>query len=482
MTDPKSLEKLRPCGRLETHSTVRHDLGLYNNVACAAYYSPPNPVQPAPLEPLIHSALGKVIFSHPILSAIPLNENTSSPYFARLPTIDLRKCVFFVKRKTGFHKGGDDAELDSIIAEQHNQNFKSELGSLPFWRLVVLTNSPPATKNQFAATWIFHHALADGASGLAFHRAFLAALQSLSSTPPPGMSESGAAESAIINTPTTPLLPPLESLHPLPLSIPFLLKAQWTDWFPSRPTTLWTAKPITSDPASRETKFRSNTLSQQATTRLVQVSRENKTSVTATLECLVAAAIFSHLPGAEEGGGVDRVTACGATSLRRFLLKEMVSDESLGCWVSRYGFEHRRTRKGDPFSWAEARKVRQTINKELDKKGKDSTVGLLRWVPDLHKFFLGKMGKERGDSFELSNVGVFKASRMVEGEGCWRVGKVVFSQSGNVVGAGFEVSVVTGGDGCLVLGIAWLEGVVEGSWIEMVIGSLRAGIEELTKA
>jgi hypothetical protein len=95
-----------------------------------------------------------------MLTAIPLNEDKSHPdvYFARLPSINLKACVEFVERKKSFGDDERDVELDKVLQEQQNCNFKDGLGTKPFWRLVILF--APGDRINFTATWIFHHALA----------------------------------------------------------------------------------------------------------------------------------------------------------------------------------------------------------------------------------------------------------------------------------------------------------------------------------
>ncbi|ORY00540.1 hypothetical protein BCR34DRAFT_575656 [Clohesyomyces aquaticus] len=214
----------------------------------------------------------------------------------------------------------------------------------------------------------------------------------------------------------------------------------------------------------------------ETTNRLIQLSRENKTSLTATLETLLAGVVFSHLPEST----VDRVVSNGAISLRRFLPYDVVDDDKIGAWVTGYEFEHRRP-KADPteFSWSEARQVRQRIADELAKKRSDATSALLRWVSDIPKWFLEKEGTERGGTFEVSNLGVYKPGPAQSRDGGWNIGKMVFSQCGSVAGSGFSVSVVTGGDGCMTLAFSWLEGIVGGVWVENVIDSTRQRIDDL---
>jgi hypothetical protein len=137
--------------------------------------------RPQSLKGSIYAALKQVITKYQILSAIVLNEDKShlDVYFARLPSIDLRRCVEFSRRKSPEPRDGElDAELEQLLTEQHDRNFKDNVGS-PFWRFAVLTSS--SNDSTFTAAWIFHHALADGSSALLFHETFI--LPSMPSMP-----------------------------------------------------------------------------------------------------------------------------------------------------------------------------------------------------------------------------------------------------------------------------------------------------------
>jgi hypothetical protein len=189
------LEKLRPCGEqllvshltnhnadfllggLEKFSVARHNINFYNSVDVTAAYSSLSTTQP--VRSLVFAALRVLINEHSILSAIPLNEHKRTPYFARLSSIDLRACTLFVERKKAFfptEAGEVDEEIDALLESQHKLHWKDDVGTNPFWRIVVLGS--PGIDNQFMVSWVFHHALSDGTSGLVFHRGLLAALNS----------------------------------------------------------------------------------------------------------------------------------------------------------------------------------------------------------------------------------------------------------------------------------------------------------------
>ncbi|KAF2728216.1 hypothetical protein EJ04DRAFT_581496 [Polyplosphaeria fusca] len=468
MVETSALEGLRPCGHIEKYSTSRHHLKIYNNVACAASYS--RPASSTSLQAIIFEALRAVIKTHPILSAIPLDEDKPETYFARLPSINLDTCVTFVERKASIPSHNEsDQELDALIQAQHNLAFKDSIGTKPFWRLVVL--HPTSSTTNFTLIWVFHHALADGTAGLIFHRTFVSALRSL----PPALPEES---NPLVTPPSTPLIPPLEDLHPLPLSFWFILKTLWGSWFPSRPASLWTGSSIPSPPA-QSSNLRTLILSASTTEKLLALSRANKTSLTATLETLVASAVFTLLDQKHTTLRVD-----GPISLRRFLtLKDQGQgiEDALGTFTGQYFHTHTRASEaGDAISWPEARAVRSSITTELAKNGKDSTVGLLRWVSDLQKFFEEKVGQPRGGTFELSNVGVFEArggGNKGENEESWRIGRVVFSQSMGTTGPAFSCSVVTGADGCCVLAFNWLEEGPGELDVEKVMQEVRKRID-----
>jgi hypothetical protein len=74
--------------------TVRSNFSIYNNVAVTAWYKRNCP---GSLKPAVFSALASIIQQHAIFSAIPVDTNISSHFFARLQLIDLNQAVTFTK-------------------------------------------------------------------------------------------------------------------------------------------------------------------------------------------------------------------------------------------------------------------------------------------------------------------------------------------------------------------------------------------------
>ncbi|KAF2030732.1 hypothetical protein EK21DRAFT_100219 [Setomelanomma holmii] len=448
MSEVEGLQKLRPCGRLETFSTVRHHHGYYNNVALTAAYTISSGNSDC-LEAQIYAALQAVIYKHPNLSIIIANEDKSYPdvYFARLPSIDLRNCVEFQQRKEPYRQEAVvDTELDHMLADQHN---------------------PPSDPANFTGTWVFHHALSDGTSALLFHDTFLEALNLL---------ESSLSVNPIVKSPSTPLPPPFEDQYPMTLSWSYFLNALAQAFFPSiyarRPAKFWAGNPIpTSMPTPPKFSFRTFALSVDTTKQLAMLSKKEGVSVTATFQCLLAASIFAKLPADQ----YDTV-------------KIDVPDDQMTIAIATYDFLHTRKAPDVPqetnkssvlqyFSWPDARAVRSTIEAELAKEGRDNSVALLKYVSEMHKFMAGNFGKPRMPSVELSNLGVYRA----KSTGKWKIERMTFTQCSNMLSAAFCVNVITGGDGCAVVNFSWCDGAVEEELVREVCEGLKGAIEELVE-
>lgn len=439
----------------------------------AATYTLPSTYS-LPLRDYIYKACETLVGQHPVLSAITLNEDKKDTYFARLPEIKLDQCVSFKERRQGFpgslsdDSGSDpegDAELDELLEVQHNLPFAAPL---PFWRLCILTD--PGNAYRFTAAYVYHHALGDGGSGSAFHRTFLRALHDACSV-------SSADVQAVVSSPKTPLLPNVEQIHPMPLSMFYILsvlfKARF--WKSSRDPSLWTGSKIT---APLENKVRHVVVSKRDTTALKDLCRKNSTTITAALQALVASALFATLPK-----NYSALQCDGAISNRRWLSDDQITDDSLGVWVQDFAEHYRREGfakqdddgddgNGVSFSWDEARRSKRHLDRILASRGKNSKMYLLKYVNDYaNELFLPKVGKDRDGSFEVSNIGVFRSS--IESEDGPRVGRMVFSQSANVCGAALAMSVVTGADGCLTLGFTWQSGVVDDDLVSAVIAAVK---------
>ncbi|EEA19469.1 conserved hypothetical protein [Talaromyces marneffei ATCC 18224] len=484
MKDKDSFKKLRftgkSCCRQIWYLIAKHSLGFYNNVAVSVFYTNRSPLDVQHLQSFIYRALKEVIADHPALGVNIKDDDKSRPYYVQLPTIDLSKTVTFIPSVAIPNPLDPEGvkNLDLLLEEQHNRNFKDQASQDPLWRLLIVHE--PVESSRFVACFVYHHGICDGTSGLVFHQHLHRKLNQIP------ISDTDQEADAIVATSSKAFLPALEDLHPLPLSTRFLLKAILKEHLVSEKSKrhIWTAAPITSDPSKRRCRYRSVRFSQETTSQLLAACRAQSTSLTAAVQTIFASSLFVHLPSSQ----FSSLYCDGAMSFTRWLPVDLVDKDSIGTWVSQYNFEHRfvsmdSSSQSDAiklFSWEEARKVKATIQKEIDNEGKNSAVSLLKFAGNMHKFSKQKIGKPRAASFEISNIGIFGHKHQEDGEeSSWTVGRVVFSQSVDVVGAAIEVSLVTGNDGSLNIGFSWLDGIVEGSIIEQAMGTFERTVEEL---
>lgn len=405
------------------------------------------------LQSTIFSALAIVVQQHPVLSTVFINESPSKIFYGRLPEIDLSKIVTFVQRQKPYTGAGADLELDGLLEKQHDTGFEEMNGTAPFWRLMILTDSTASPKPSFAATFICHHSVGDGVFVVAFHKSFLAALQTIN----------GSLSSTIVQSPKTPMLPTVEDVLKMPVSAKHFLKKVSSELFLPTSKNLWIAEPIKVLTTSH---FQSVVISPDITSSFVARCKENDTTVTATIQTVIAAALFQLLPAK-----FSTLQCNLSVSLRRWL-PDPINEKSIGCWASTVEEHYSR----QAFSWNEARRTRQTTLKYLSSSAKNDVVGMLRFLPNLHAFAKAQIGKNRSSSFEVSNVGVFKAD--MEGNN-WQLGRMVFSQSAFANESAFTVSVVTGADGSCVFGFTWPEGIVESDLMEKLIVMVSNDVEEL---
>ncbi|CAG8908817.1 unnamed protein product [Penicillium egyptiacum] len=438
---------LRLLGHAEKYSTTRSYLGIYLNVGLTACYKRPSGVS---VKPALFHALSMLIAKHPILSAIPFAIDTPNPYFVRLPKITLSEVVEFMEDDTNSPSSDWGEILHKVLEEQHNCPFGVQPNkTLPFWRLCVLERSN--CPESFGLVFIFHHSLMDTKSALSFHAELERHMAQYS----------GLETSDAVYSPSIALIPPLEGLYTIPVSQEFL-RSQKKYSEPSPDS--WTATPQFTPVKSR---FSSLWLSEADTNVLIALSKKEQTSVTATLQVLIATCIFSVLPST-----YHTLQADCAVSLRKFL-PEPITESTLGCYVGSTSTTYQRR---PSFDWGEARRTKVAIEHAMARKGGDMPVRYLEFIQNQHRWMLQKLGRKRMSAFELSNVGSSFTSR---GSSNFELESMLFSQSSSACSAAIKVSAVTGPDGRLVLGFSWQEGAVEADMVEGVKRALKDEIKRL---
>lgn len=447
-----------------------HSLGYYYNVSMTARYTSP-PGQRLTRQ-VLFSALEAVIGVQAPLGLTILDEDTAQPRFARLRSIDLDQAVSFI-RLAGQSEEAQQEEFDQIFAKQHSMSFR-RLGQLPVWRVLVIEPEKyDATARGVDVSFVYHHAIGDGGSGQAFHMALLKALDDL---PPAAAATAGEMQTPyVITPPPLPLLGPLETLVPLPLSFTYLLRTLWTRaWFPrTPPPTFWCGAPIHIARSGLKTTFRTLSFPAHTVAPVLAACRAEKTTVTALLQVLIARCFFGALPAES----TSALSSSIAVNLRRFM-PAPVTDETMGVFVCSVSSKHSRAAFGRTSVWELARGCRKELESRVRAGTRNADVGVLRHLSDFEAHFRGRLGKRHEFSFEISNLGVFKGRGA--GAGRWNIPtRVVFSQSANVASCPVDFSVISVKGGDLVIALSFQEGGAEPELMRRVLDGLKSEVERI---
>lgn len=440
---------------------MSHELGFFQNVGMSAHYS--TKCSGSDLRALIYNALALVLREHTILSAIPVDEHSADVHFSRLEYVEFLRCVFFKTRSQPSTRGEDDNELDAILTKEHNTDFKTEYGTLPFWRLIILQDGE--TERSFTASFIYYHGIGDGIAGLIFHKSFLDALNAVTT----GSTTMDQGITKIKISPDGELLPPLEELHPLPLNLS-------TTSHRADGLTEWTGNPIE---LPSTTHFRSLYFSTASSTKFSQKCKANGVSVTSGLQAALAGAMFEELPSS-----IDALTGIIPINLRPWLnMPKDVAKRAIGSFIDAIKVQLRRSDYACDDDLAAqglsaARHTSTQIEKYLTGSPSPSgepytSVASFKAIPDVSLAFKSMVGTNRDAAFEISNLGKFGAFTEPDDGSQWCLGRITFSRSAVAFGAALTTSVVTGGDGALTVGFSWQNGVVDDDFVDQVADNFK---------
>ncbi|KAK7192406.1 hypothetical protein PSPO01_01978 [Paraphaeosphaeria sporulosa] len=476
--DSTQLTKWRATGKLEEMAAVAHELDLYTTAGFSVHYTPAQGLSLPFTEPLIYRALAQTLRAQPTLFAVPIVKEGEETYFARLPSIDLRTVTTFATRAKnvpGPDDGGRDPELDALLQEQVNLNFKSEAGVLPVWRFIALFDGPE--KQGFTANLMAHHAIADGASFQILHREFHKALHVLSS--PSSAQAEREIEYVVSSKDTDAIGPPIEAIHSLQLPEPAPqpdadAQPKYNDWLGNPPS------------LPNSTGYTTLTLTPAAVASWTQECRRNKVAPPAGLNALLTRSIYAALPAGTESMDVNipvdvrgslppaAVDGVMGNFFDAFRIRVFRSDFPSG--GSDDGTE------GLGAIWPAAKKVAKETRAYFSRTTADGEAILniagLKNVPDLHALLKSLIGGARSESLELAYIGPH--APYTSGETLrWNAGKATVSRCAFALGACLQMTVVLHADG-MTIGFAWPRAAIEAGLVEEVVASVRGYFHSIT--
>lgn len=406
-----------------------------------------------------------------------------------MPTINLNNHIQVVQ---------DDALGDKEVASDETtkieQHFLSILrlpwsSSFPSWRVVILPLSALeiSGRSRCLITFVFSHALGDGISGLAFHHTLLEAF---------GKSiDSG--NSMLYTTPDRELSPAFDTPERLSISWSYLLRpllgALLPTWLGNilrlkasvaiNDAGTWTGPPIFVNPNEpAATRIKLLEIGNTDVTKALSVARKHGAKLTAVMHQLIIRALDKAVPDPNVTDWLSHT----AVNMRPAV---GTSDNEMGLFVS-FCFQTHPRVNGSSFlseeDWAAARLMTEKLA-ESATVTHDQPIGLLRYVPSIRKWTVGKIGQQRDGSYDVSNLGAFSGvlgGSKSAGQRC-ELRKMVFSHSTSPIAAPLVFSVVSVKGGSLVFSVGWQPGALglpetsEDEFVEGICTSLREGFKTL---
>lgn len=478
-------------GPNELRTIIREDLGFYNSVVVGGVYEFDNLEDDFTKVQFFNGPLKYCIDKHAFLAVTIEDMHTERAFYNRATTIDINNHIQIAQKDDIIDK---ELALDELMKiEQH---FMSILkipwtSAAPPWKIIVVPLSKPGSPgiSRCLITFVFSHTLGDGIGGLAFHHTLLDAFRK---------SKDGG-KSMLHTTPEGELAPAFDTPERLPISWSYLiaplLGALLPTWLgkilnlkasvANNDAGTWTGAPMFVDPSdSTASRVKLLEIPPEDVMRALAVARKNGAKLTAVMHQLIIRALDRAVPDPNVTNWLSHT----AVNMRRAV---GVSDREMGLFVTGCFQSYSRINEYSCISeedWTAARSLTQKLA-ESATVTKDQPIGLLRYVPSIRNWMKGKMGQDREESYDISNLGAFSDSDSrkfsLNGTRRCELSKMLFSHSACPTGAPLIISTVSVKGGSLIVSLGWKPGALgisktsEDGFVDGVRESLREGFRTL---
>ncbi|KLO16917.1 hypothetical protein SCHPADRAFT_937467 [Schizopora paradoxa] len=466
----------RQPGLLERYYIARSYLGFDSCVVVGAKYV--GSAGESLSKRILYPALSKVVQKHAALSASIKGAKSKEVSIGRLPSLNFSKVVEFLDISLD-----DDEARDRFLEIQFERPILPIEGQ-PLWRLTVTTDN--------FVVFFWSHVVGDGLSGQAFHKALLEALNNAG---PPIPQSLDSPEEVIAIPDNIQLLPPLENLTDVSVSIMTFLRAligiiiprSWTE------SKVWSGNNVVAEPRlSTKVNVRSFNLTPETSKLLLSLSKKNGATLTSFLHTACVGVLSTLIEMGPNFRQTQQPRSTKYTSVGSAVPVSLrsianVDTVAFGNFVSAvYSSERLQPINADDistptFPWKTASSYAEKLRNGVPRTRE--TVGTIKYLfGNYEGFFLGKLGKKRQLGLEISNLGAFTIKKQTEGESGaqnWTIGRVFFSQDDRVVGNALKVSVAGGLDGSLGITISWGEGSVDGDFAVAFTRDLREVVSKI---
>lgn len=429
-------------GLLERYHITRHFLGFDSCVLAAAEYT--IPVHLNLSKPAVIHALRDVVESHPALGLCLVGESTPRPSFGRLAGVDLSKVVETL----------DNDDLQAAFEDQLSRPFDTT-SDMPLWRVVIIKN------NYLVFAW--HHAIGDGLSGLAFHRALLTSFRKVRPV-------TLDAKTYVPIPSTTSLPPAIETLTSLKPSWKKIIQEIYdlfapTSW--TRGASAWTGNFVSAD-ISLKTRVRFIELTPEDVKALLAQCRFHNATLTSAYNVL-ATSVLSTLVSDSKS---KTISSYVPISLRT------AAGTSPDVFCDHVTALHTYPPIQPTFSWADTSTFSSLLRSSTLKAREE--IGMLKFLFGQYEaYFKDKVGKKRQGALEVSNLGRFDIRTPEVGDEPWSIDRMAFAQCDSVVGAALKLNCVGDPVGGVTIAVTWGETCIPDSLGESFVSQFEEGLKKL---
>lgn len=419
------------------------------------------------------------------MSAIVKNKHTEKPAYYEVSTIDLHDHITIIENND--LEGDETSNFETILPQILDRPWPADT---PPWRIVVLPLASPdaSAAARCLIVFAFSHTIGDGMVGVAFHRTFLEAWRQ--------GDRSDGEESFSVSLSGRSLPAPFDTRERLTISWKFLLEPLIAVYLPkfvaamlglhARVSTVdagtWTGSPSFYDPAVTDSsRVKMLEIEAPLVQKSLQTCRKHDTKFTGAFHQMIIRALSKAIPDSSvtnfvSGTAVDMRKSVGIPSL------------SWGLYVSGQYDVHQRARNVESPAlpddmWMNASSITKSLA-ECSTRLHDQAIGLLRYIPSIRNWTLGKVGVERDCSYEVSNLLAFDNGDSEAHQMC-NITKMIFSQPANVPSGPLVFNIISVKGGSLMCTVSWQSGALgvpvekEMPFVDAICSSIRADFESL---
>ncbi|XXG98866.1 hypothetical protein Hte_005196 [Hypoxylon texense] len=497
---------IRRLGCHEGYQLAMHTLDQYRGTIVSCRYSlPPNLTHQDALGTLkarFCEAVAHVVLAQSHLQVGIVGENTKDPAFVCLDHLDFRNHVDW-----NTFDNFDDLESHYSATAQFQLDARyTHLATQPGWRVIVLQK---VGADYLEVLYVWNHPHHDGMSGKIFHEQLLQSLNrsvdEKNGNDLVDKKNQQDLDTWVLHLPDSSdtLPPPPEVLSPWPMSTAFLLKALWKELkplsiFPAGDTYA-TWAPIQAAPYM--TQRRTFVVDSDTVTKLVDVCRQNHTTLTGLFHALVLISLVSTV---EEAKGFASRTPY---DLRHFLPSNTPAypwlrpKESMCNYVSVIDHEFdvelvaniRSKISPEATSpslstdimdivWPVSARVRREIKARLDSGINNDMIGIMKFVRDWRPQQQSEARKPRYLSWLVTNLGVLDgevSETQQEYDERWSICQADLMLSAEVPSAALSVSIMTVKDKQMCVTCTWQDCAVETQVGDRLMSDLERWLSEI---